>query len=216
MAIKALLRHAFEHALNRFLSLDSQREQYLTPLNGKIIAVHLLPFKETLYLCPTTDSIQILDQSPQDPDPTLTGSVFAFGLMGLSQQPMRSIFSGDIVIEGDLHVGRKFQSLFSQLDLNLEGLLARYIGDQTAQSLSQFFKKGQHWSQDSLDTLKLNLSEFLQEETRDLPSAPEVEIFYSQVDDLRSDFDRLNSRIERLQKIDPQGNSWFDPNYSYA
>jgi hypothetical protein len=36
------------------------------------------------------------------------------------------------------------------------------------------------------------------------------------VDDLRSDFDRLNSRIERLQKIDPQGNSWFDPNYSYA
>ena len=100
MAIKALLRHAFEHALNRFLSLDSQREQYLTPLNGKIIAVHLLPFKETLYLCPTTDSIQILDQSPQDPDTTLTGSVFAFGLMGLSQQPMRSIFS----VYGEIHL----------------------------------------------------------------------------------------------------------------
>ncbi|MGZ5017656.1 MAG: ubiquinone biosynthesis accessory factor UbiJ, partial [Methylobacter sp.] len=51
---------------------------------------------------------------------------------------------------------------------------------------------------DSVETFRLNAKEFLQEETRDLPSAPEVDIFYAQVDELRTDFDRLQSRIERL------------------
>jgi len=39
----------------------------------------------------------------------------------------------------------------------------------------------------------------LQEETRDLPAVPEMDIFYRQIDELRTDFDRLQSRIERLE-----------------
>jgi ubiquinone biosynthesis accessory factor UbiJ len=45
----------------------------------------------------------------------------------------------------------------------------------------------------------LNSSEFLQEETRDLPAKPEAELFYRHVDTLRMDYDRLAARIARLQ-----------------
>ena len=191
---------ALEIALNKFLEMDQNRAFFLTPLSGKIIAMTLLPFNETIYLCPTSDSIQLLDYSPDQPDTQLTGSVFAFGLMGLSSKPMRSIFSGEIKIEGDMQTGRKFQELFAKLDINLEQQLARYTGDTIAHNISQFFRAGQNWSKESIETFRLNASEFLQEETRDLPAVPEADLFYAQVDELRTDFDRLQSRVERLEK----------------
>ncbi|MEI6067320.1 MAG: SCP2 sterol-binding domain-containing protein [Methylococcaceae bacterium] len=199
MVIKPLLMSALEAAFNKFLEMDQNSAVFLAPLSGKIIAMTLLPFNETIYLCPTSDSIQFLDYSPDQPDTQLTGSVFAFGLMGLSSKPMRSIFSGEVKIEGDMQTGRKFQELFAKLDINLEQQLARYTGDTIAHNISQFFRAGQNWSKESIETFRLNASEFLQEETRDLPAVPEADLFFAQVDELRTDFDRLQSRVERLE-----------------
>ena len=199
MAIKALLMNAFEIAINQYLSLDPNASTFLAPLAGKVIKVTITSVNESIYLCPSPDAIQLLDFSSEPVDTQLTGSVFAFGLMGLSSKPMRSIFSGEIQIEGDMQIGRKFQSLFSKLDINLEPHLARYTGDSVAQHISQFFRSGHEWSQETIESFRLNVSEYLQEETRDLPPEPEVAIFYSQVDELRTHFDRLQSRIERLE-----------------
>ena len=199
MAIKPLLMSALETALNKYLALDQNRGEFLAPLAGKVITVTITPFNETIYLCPSADSIQFLDQCPDQPDTHLTGSVFTLGLMGLSSKPMRSIFSGEVKIEGDMQTGRKFQELFAKLDINLEQQLARYTGDSIAHNISRFFRAGQEWSKESIETFRLNASEFLQEETRDLPAGPEVDIFYAQVDALRTEFDRLQSRIERLE-----------------
>jgi len=163
--------------------------------------VTVQPFAETIYLCPTTDSIQCLDQFPGQADTHLSGSVWALGLMGLSSTPMRSVFSGEVKIEGDMHTGRKFQELFAKLDIDLEEKLSQFTGDIIAHKIANFFRAGQSWSKDSLETFKLNAAEFLQEETRDLPAAAEVDIYYAQVDTLRNDVDRLQSRIERLIKV---------------
>lgn len=199
MAIKALLMNAFEIAINQYLSLDPNASTFLAPLAGKVIKVTITTFNESLYLCPSIDAIQLMDFSSEPVDTQLTGSVFAFGLMGLSSKPMRSIFSGDIQIEGDTQVGRKFQTLFSKLDINLEPHIARYAGDNVAQHLSQFFRSGHEWGKESIESFRLNVSEYLQEETRDLPSEPEIAIFHAQVDEIRTQFDRLQSRIQRLE-----------------
>jgi len=201
MAIKPLLIGALETALNQYLALDENHSVFLAPLVGKTIAVTVQPFAETIYLCPTAESIQVLDYSTDQADTHLTGSVVSLGLMGLSGKPMRSVFSGEVVIEGDVHTGRKFQELFAKLDIDLEKKLAQYTGDTIAHSISQFFRAGQNWSRDTIETFRLNLAEFLQEETRDLPAAPEIDIYYRQVDELRLDFDRLQSRISRLENI---------------
>jgi len=201
MIIKPLLIGALESALNQYLALDPQSGAFLVPLAGKVIAVTVQPFNETLYLCPAPDSIQLLDYSPQPADTHLTGSLFALGLMGLSANPMRAVFSGEVSIEGDMRTGRKFQELFANLDINLEPKLARFTGEASARHISRFFRAGRNWSIEAIETFRLNLSEFLQEETRDLPAAPEMDIFYRQVDGLRTDFDRLQSRIERLENI---------------
>ncbi len=199
MTIKPLLIGALEAALNQYLALDQDSGYFLTPLAGKVIAVTVQPFNETVYLCPTVDSIQCLDQFPDQADTRLTGSVLALGLMGLSSTPMRSVFSGEVTIEGDMQTGRKFQELFAKLDIDLEEKLSQFSGDIIAHKIANFFRAGQNWSKDSLETFRLNAKEFLQEETRDLPAAPEADIYYAQVDELHTDFDRLQSRIERLK-----------------
>ena len=201
MLIKPLLIGVLEATLNQYLALDQDSGYFLTPLAGKVIAVTIQPFDETIYLCPTTDSIQCLDQFPEPADTRLTGSIWALGLMGLSSTPMRSVFSGEVKIEGDMQTGRKFQELFAKLDIDLEEKLSQFTGDIIAHNVANFFRAGQSWSKDSLETFRLNAAEFLQEETRDLPSAPEVDIYFAQVDELRSDFDRLQSKIERLENI---------------
>ncbi|MDO9104148.1 MAG: SCP2 sterol-binding domain-containing protein [Methylovulum sp.] len=201
MIIKPLLIGALETAINHYLALDPQRGIFLAPLSGKIIAVTVQPFNETLYLCPGADSIQLLNDCPGQADTHLTGSLFALGLMGLNGNPMRSIFSGAVSIEGDMRTGRKFQELFAKLDINLEAKLASFTGEKYAHRISRLFRTGQNWSKETLETFRLNLSEYLQEETRDLPAAPEMDIFYRRIDGLRTDFDRLQSRIERLENI---------------
>lgn len=198
MLIKPLLIAALETALNRYLALDNNKEGLLIPIKGKVIALTIQPFNETLYLCPTSDSIQIIDQITGQPDTTISGSAWALGLMGLSTKPMRSVFSGEIKIEGDIQAGKLFQAVFKKLDIDLEGLLAQYTGADLANRISQFFRSGQEWGKETIETFKLNTAEFLQEETRDLPAKPEIDSHHQQIDELRNDFDRLNSRVERL------------------
>ncbi len=199
MTIKPLIISTLEAAINRYIALDDNFTSILAPLNGKVVAITITPFNETIYLCPTADSIQCLDYLPTPADTQLTGSLIALGLMGLSSKPMNAFFSGEVTIEGDINTGRKFQELFDKLDINLEGKLARFTGETVAHNLADFFRAGKNWSRESLETFKLNASEFLQEETQDLPAKPEAELFYAEVDELRMDFDRLQSRIERLE-----------------
>jgi ubiquinone biosynthesis accessory factor UbiJ len=199
MVIKPMLIGVLESALNNYLALDSNSHTFLAPLVGKTIAITIQPFNETIYLCPSHDSIQCLDVCLDQPDTRIIGSPWSLGLMGLSAKPMRSIFSGAVTIEGDTHTGRKFQDLFAKLDINLEAKLARYTGDTFAHSIGQIFRSSHDWGKESIETLQLNVSEFLQEETRELPAGPEIEIFFRQVDTLRMDCDRLQSRMARLE-----------------
>ncbi|MDO9161933.1 MAG: SCP2 sterol-binding domain-containing protein [Methylococcaceae bacterium] len=204
MVIKPLLIGVLESALNKYILLDQNSSLMLTPMAGKVIAINVQPFDETIYLCPSKASIQLLDQFPDQPDTILTGSISSLGLMGLSATPMRALFSGEVTIEGDIATGQKFQELFAKLDINLEPQLARFTGETIAHNISQFFRTGKEWSKESLNTFRLNTAEFLQEETRDLPAKPEMDIFCQHVDILRTDFDRLQSRIERLENLQNQ------------
>jgi ubiquinone biosynthesis accessory factor UbiJ len=196
--LKPLLIATLETALNRYLALDNNKEDLLIPLKGKVIALTIQPFNETLYLCPTGDSIQIIDQTVTPPDTMISGSIWELGLMGISAKPMRSVFSGEIKIEGDIQTGKQFQELFKKLDIDLEGLLAQYMGNDMASRISQFFRSGQEWGKETIETFKLNTAEFLQEETRDLPAKPEIDNYYQQVDQLRND---LQARVERLSQL---------------
>lgn len=199
MTIKPLVMSALEAALNKYLSLDEDVSLFLKPLIGKVIAVTITPFNETIYLCPSENIIQFMDIYEGTVDTTLTGSLPALGLMGLSNTPARSFFSGDVVITGDLAVGQQFQCVFDKLDIDLEEQLSQYTGDVVAHKVGNFFRSAHNWHQESIDSIKLNVAEFLQDESKDLPPEPEVNIFTQQVDQLKEDLERTEAKLQRLE-----------------
>lgn len=193
-----LLAGLLGDALERFLRLDPRSPAYLAPLAGKIINLRFTPLNLGLYLCPGEDSVEILPNFEGKPDVTLSGSPLAFARMGLSASPRRALFSGDVTVEGDMTTARRFQTLFERLDIDWESLLARFIGATLASRAIGSLRDSTEFGKESLDTLEMNLAEYWQEESRELPAEAEAEIFYEEVDTLRADFDRLEARVERL------------------
>jgi len=198
MTFKPLFISAFETALNHYLQLDDNVTLFLKPLESKIIAITILPFNETLYLCPADDKIQIIDYSPEEADTHITGSLVALGLMSLSSNPKRAFFSGEVSITGDLTLGHQFQQIFKKLDIDLEKHLAHYTGESFAHKLSQFAHQTHDWHQETFNGLRLNITEFLQDESKDLPPEPEIALFMQHVDQLQEDSERLEARINQL------------------
>jgi len=198
LQIKPLLIAALETAINAYLAMDQHADEYLEPMAGKVLAIHITSFNETLYLCPAHQRLQLLEHYEGEADATLSGSLSALGLMGLSATPMRSLFKGEVKMSGDTLLAQKFQRLFEKLDFNVEAKLARYTNQRFAQNLIGFFRGGRDWSEHTLTSFRLNLEEFLQEETRELPAKAEAEIIFQEIDACRSDVDRIEARIDRL------------------
>lgn len=197
-SLKPLLIAGLEAGMNRYLTLDEHIADYLAPMAGKVIELHIDSLDTSLYLCPGTNGIQILESYPEPADARLSGSLSALGLMGLSHTPMHSLFKGEVKIDGDTQLARRLQRLFDKLDINLEAKLARYTGAEFAGRLSKLFRSSRDWTRHGLDTFRLNLAEFLQEETRELPAKPEAELLFRDIDDLRNAAERLEARLQRL------------------
>ena len=199
MLPRLILTAAIERAVNHLLELDADAGLLLKPLAGKVIAIELgLPLPMVLYCCPNEQGIQFIERYLDTPDVTLKGSPAAFAVMGLSDSPTHSLFSGEVEMVGDSSVGKAFQKLFEQLDLDWEERLSHFSGDLVAHKVGNLLRSGDRWGRETLNTFKLNLAEYLQEELRDLPAEAEAEHFFSEVDRLRSDYDRLEARIEQL------------------
>ena len=150
LQIKPLLIATLESAINAYLAMDEHAEEYLAPMAGKVLAVHITSFDETLYLCPAHKRLQLLEHYEGDADATLSGSISALGLMGLSATPMRFLFKGEVKMAGDTLLAQKFQRLFEKLDFKLEAKLARYTGERFAQSVAGVFRGGRDWSEQAL------------------------------------------------------------------
>jgi ubiquinone biosynthesis protein UbiJ len=199
MPLTSVFAGALEEALERFLALDPNSPEYLAPLAGRVIALRVTPFGYQIHLCPTRSGVQILERIAGEPDATVSGSPLAFIRLGMGESPRRAMFGGEITIEGDTDVARRFQSLFGRLDIDWEGWLARYTGQTLAGGIVGLLSSTHAWRVQLFENLRLDVAEYLQEESRELPAPAEAELFYREVDVLRADCDRLQARMERLQ-----------------
>jgi ubiquinone biosynthesis protein UbiJ len=203
MATSSLFPELFagllREAVTRFLQLDPNSPQYLEPLAGKVICLRLTPMDWRIYLRPDANAVDILPGFGGESDVTLSGSPLAFARMGLSDSPRRALFAGEVVVAGDMTAAQRFQSLFERLDIDWESLLARLSGRGVAARLAHDVRTARAWGKDSLEAWRMNVAEYLQEESRELPAAAEAELFYADVDTLRADFDRLEARVLRIE-----------------
>jgi ubiquinone biosynthesis protein UbiJ len=198
--LTGILAEALERAIAHYLSLDPRSKDLLAPISGKVIELKLRPFEVSIYFFPTDSDLQILSDFGGRPDVTLAGSIPAFARLRFGESARQLLSSGTVEIDGDMDAARRFQALFEKLDVDWEAHLAQYTGRAFASACFDLVRSGLGWTKDSLKTLRLDLAEYWQEESRELPAQFEADAFYAEVDRLRADFDRLEARIGRLRR----------------
>jgi len=77
--------------------------------------------------------------------------------------------------------------------------LSGFVGDVAAHRLGEIARGVGNWTREARSTMGANIREYLQEESRDVPSRYEVDRFATNVSTLRDDVDRLEARIKRLE-----------------
>lgn len=197
----ALLREALEGAVARFLALDPRAGELLGPLQGRVLALRFAPFAKNLYLYPTATGIQIHGRFERAPDVVLSGTPWAFARTGFGSAPGKPSFGDGVCVEGDGDLAKRFSQLLGALQIDWEGQLAGALGRDVADLLVSGVNSARRWGKESLATLGLNIAEYLQEESRDLPAVPEANAFLRDVDMLRADCDRLEVRIRQLSAV---------------
>jgi len=204
--LTGILAEMLERSVAHYLSLNPGSGELLAPIAGKVIELRFRPFDVSIYLCPTDSDIQVLSDFGGRADVALSGSIPAFAKLGFGESARQLLSSGIVEIEGDMETARRFQALFEKLDVDWEAHLAQYTGRAVASACFGLVRTGFGWARDSLRSLRLDLAEYWQEESRELPTQFEADAFYAEVDRLRADFDRLEARLERLRNS-PRPNS---------
>ncbi len=200
---------AMEAGLNQLFAMDPESFARLGRFRDRIIAFNFNDIHQTLYFFPDQQGIQILSHYDGDADTTIAGSLPAFIRMAMASENEKtaSVFRGEITIAGDINLGQHFQSLFRQLDIDWEEHLSRLTGDVIAHALGNLTRNALNRGKQTLQLLGQDASEYVQYETRDLVSKPEIDSFNSQVDQLRNDVERAEVRINRLINVQQQSTS---------
>jgi len=108
-------------------------------------------------------------------------------------------------VRGDAEVAAAFRDLLSLARPDLEEELSRWIGDLPARRIGLLVRETLAWSRRFARSFGQNLAEYLQEESRDLVSKPELDEFLRGVDELREASDRAEARLKRLELRLPGG-----------
>jgi ubiquinone biosynthesis accessory factor UbiJ len=133
-------------------------------------------------------------------DAVISGSVR--GMMSLLRgaRPAAAEGRAAVTIRGDAEVANLYRQLFIAARPDWEEELSRWIGDAPARSLVRLAGGIMGWAQRTHRTIGENIAEYLKEESRDLVARTEIEEFLAGVDQVREAADRVEARLQGLQR----------------
>ncbi len=206
-----------EIALNRYLALDAEALRACAGLEGKLIALHLREFELTAWLQPGPQGVRVLDQSERPADVTLSGSLPAFArLMWPQTEQAELLLSGAVQVDGDSELAQEFSGILRRVHFDFEELLAAPFGGVAAHGMGRFVRNAFGFGRRTAEVLGRDTAEYLREETRDLVHRADVQKWMDAVDGLRDGVERLEARIQRLQRCLDDGPAAHRPSSGQA
>ncbi len=187
--------------LNRNISATTPARDLSLELDGKTIAIRVRNTALAMYFGFSDAVVSLATDAEAEPDVVITGSLLTLASMA-GTGGERAIRAGDLDLTGDAATAKAFQDLLGYAKPDMEEELSSLIGDVAAHRLGEMARGIGSWARDARSTMGSNVREYLQEESRDLPSRYEVERFAKQVDTLRDDVARFDARLDRLERND--------------
>lgn len=191
-----MLTATLQKVLNHGLPRSPRAQQLCAELSGRRVAIHVRDLMRLLVES-SGSSLRVTQGGAITADAEITGGPFS--LLALAGNEAEAVMQrGDVRIEGDADVARKFRELAMLLRPDPEEELALVLGDVPAHQIARLVGGALGFGQRAAATGVRNLAEYLGHETRDLVPAKEGEQYLRGVDATREDLDRLEARVQLL------------------
>ena len=190
---------ALQKAINHALALDPSTVSKIKALQGSVLQIIISPLNVYFFIMFENGQLELRPSFDAKPDTVIPSS--PLGLIRLSILPaskVRSLFNDKIRMSGNIELGQRVKQLIDELDIDWEGHLALFTGDVVAHQLGSVFRQGLAFKRQISGSLRHNVTEYLQEESRTFPSKEEVHDFFNDIDTLSLDTERLAAHINQL------------------
>jgi ubiquinone biosynthesis accessory factor UbiJ len=187
-----------EAELNRCVGESTAARDLLARLDGTSFAVHVEGVGLTVALHADGDRLRVDDDATAA---TATLRATPFDLLRLvNAEGVRGVKRTHAELKGDLQVAERYAQLLKLARPDLEDEAAKWLGDVPAHALGEVVRGVGSWLKRAGDAVRMNTSEYLQEESRAMPASLEAQAFYADVDRLRDDVERAAARLARLER----------------
>lgn len=192
---------ALEDMLNKALDLDPATRLQLNQHIGRSILVNvqfphlsILVFLDEgkVRLTPAEDHLS------HEANATVTASSFDLIKQALNKEQV--ISQSGLQIEGDVFFLHELQKISHQIDIDWEFGLSQFVGDISASQIGQGVRSLFDFAKQAANAFLNNSSQFLREDAQILPKKWQVDDYIEEVQELRSDIERLEARIILLQQ----------------
>ena len=198
MRLEDLLASALEKALNAYMRLDPDAHKGLDRIAGKWVEIEPIGLDVRVRLLATADGFEVLTRPEGGPNAVIRGSPLQLLRAGIGDNGAYRDSDGGLQIQGDAEVGRIVRDILLAVEIDWEELLAKRVGDIAAHQIGNTVRDFKAWMARAQQSLRMDVTEYLQEESRLTPTRIEIEAFMDEIDELRSDTDRLEARINRI------------------
>lgn len=195
-AIISAFAKGCERAINKALEYDPGTRAALAQMRDRVFALESTLPPITLYLIPSDDGVRILSYCEAPVDCRLRGSLP--NLVALMMAEPQSLADSGVTVTGNTALLGQLQTVLSHLDIDWEEPLNALLGDELGHPLAQRLRGQWQWISSRSRKAPPWIGDYLSEELRVLPSQPELSDFYQAVDELRTDSDRLEARVQRF------------------
>lgn len=198
-----LLLAGLERSINALLARDPAAPERLKHLAGRSILLRLEAPALGLAIhfhARGLDLIREQDASEEAHDAVveLDSATLSELLGGASVEQL--MFQGKLSVRGRTQLLEAVRDLLLDLDLDWEGELANWLGDQPAHSLAEGLRQLGRWGVRTQRELRADISEYVFEESRLLPGQHQLEILRDHLTELDISADRLEARLARLHR----------------
>jgi ubiquinone biosynthesis accessory factor UbiJ len=184
--------------LNRQIAAVTPARELCARLDTRTIAVRVRNTALAVALTASRDRLDLNTLDDVEPDVIVSGSLLSLARLA-GEDGEALIRDGRIELTGDAMVANDFRELLRYARPDFEEQLSGVIGDTAAHGIGDVVRNVSRWGRAARDTLRSNVGEYLQEESRSVPSRYEVDEFRNKVHKLRDDVERAAARMTRLE-----------------
>jgi ubiquinone biosynthesis accessory factor UbiJ len=190
-----------ETVINRALMwLDRDVFDALIEMDDRVVAVDVTGTGRRFVLRCGARGVELLESSAGPVDVCIAGTPGALARLVRAGEDADPLFEGEVAITGDVATAQRLKTILARTHIDWEELLSKAVGDVAAHQLGNAVRSARDWSSRARGTLLRDLGEYLSEEARLVPGRAELGAFMAAVDVLRDDVERIEKRVERLQR----------------